>query len=138
MKNKSVDFIDHPILSKRFKVNVARDIAASLYVDTNVMSVSANHYFITNHTMNILGKWLHATMMYKYLRGDFGPLDKPVITFATVYEIWKQIIFEYNYGLGRVSTWFYCCREVDFWDLLIRNQLEPLGFQQESLPSPRV
>jgi hypothetical protein len=76
--------------------------------------------FFRNPYLNTLEDRLRATMMFQWIRGDFGPVDTPTVAQEQIESVWMSLIDHAFFGRhGSVMT-FYVEREVEFWNNLFK------------------
>lgn len=62
---------------------------------------------------------LRITMLFGWLRGDYGPLDRPTIGIEDIKKVWVELVGTTFYPHGVFfpsSLKFYVQKEFDFWE----------------------
>ena len=78
--------------------------------------------FIRNNYLRELYVQLHTNVLYSWLRGDLGQIDKPTITKDMLWNTWRDMNLHGFFTAGYITT-YYVDKEMLFWtDMFPNNQ----------------
>lgn len=69
---------------------------------------------------------LRTTMLFKWMQGEFGPVDAPKITTADVEAIWDRLMESSKVPRFHYAYKYYVDKEVAFWNRLfpeLKNEI---------------
>jgi hypothetical protein len=71
-------------------------------------------YFLKTKRLTDLAEVLHVTLLFEYVRGSFGPIDKPDVKREFIEGLWIELNNHGLFGSGCVRD-HYVGKEVAFW-----------------------
>lgn len=82
---------------------------------TRTISVSPSHFsFIENGYLRQLYDQLHTNVLYSWLRGDLGPIDRPNVSRDYIWNLWSDLN-DHGFFSARYIKEYYVDREMAFW-----------------------
>lgn len=82
---------------------------------TRTISVSPSHFsFIENRYLRQLYDQLHTNVLYSWLRGDLGPIDRPNVSRDYIWNLWSDLN-DHGFFSARYIKEYYVDREMAFW-----------------------
>jgi len=73
-------------------------------------------YFVKTGRMRRKARLMRNQIMYRYLQGEFGPLDRACVGFDDVIETWISIVGKHRLHRCIPVMSYYVVKEVEFWD----------------------